>query len=186
VSLHQLVIDSAARFPERTAVAGPAGQLCYRELDEQANRIAATLRRIGVGRGDRVVLWADKSPSAVAAMQAVLRLGAAYVPADGHTPANRVLLISQDCAARAVCTTVDRAQVVRELGSDLSSLDIEFAARSGPPPVPVNEPVGPDDLAYILYTSGSTGTPKGVCISHRNARSFVDWAVPRCTWCRPS
>jgi clorobiocin biosynthesis protein CloN4 len=35
----------------------------------------------------------------------------------------------------------------------------------------------PDDPAYILYTSGSTGTPKGVCISHRNARSFVDWAA---------
>ena len=32
-------------------------------------------------------------------------------------------------------------------------------------------------MAYILYTSGSTGTPKGVMLTHRNALSFVDWAV---------
>ena len=43
--------------------------------------------------------------------------------------------------------------------------------------VPEDVPAAPDDLAYILYTSGSTGTPKGVCVSHRNARAFVDWAV---------
>ena len=43
-------------------------------------------------------------------------------------------------------------------------------------PAAAAEPIE-DDLAYILYTSGSTGRPKGVMLSHRNALTFVDWAV---------
>jgi amino acid adenylation domain-containing protein len=176
VSLHRLVIDSARRSPDLPAVVNDDGTLRYGELDARADALARRLSSLGVGPGDRVIVWAEKSASVVVATQAVLRLGAAYVPLDGTSPVARVGVVARDCDARAVCTTGERMRALRgELGPEGRYLDLgepldEHAA-------PVDAAVAPDDLAYILYTSGSTGTPKGVCVSHRNALAFVGWAV---------
>ncbi|MFJ6141691.1 amino acid adenylation domain-containing protein [Kitasatospora sp. NPDC092286] len=175
MDLHQLVGDSARRDGDALAVSGPTGELRYRELDLLSGRLAHRLAELGVGAGDRVVIWADKSAETVAAMQAVLRLGAAYVPVNAATPVERVRLILTDCAARALCVDTPRAQEVPLLGTELGWLDLA-RPQTGTPSRPA-VPVHADDLAFILYTSGSTGTPKGVCISHANARAFVDWAV---------
>ena len=176
MSLHQLVIDTAARHPDRLAASCAGTALTYRELDEAADRFAHRLRALGVGRGDRVVLWSDKSTDVVAAMQGVLRLGAAYVPMDRTAPLARVVMLAADCGAAAVCADAGRLPDLREaIAGTAPCLDLhDDEAREVEP---VHERVTDDDLAYVLYTSGSTGTPKGVCVSHRNARAFVDWAV---------
>ncbi|MGP3912327.1 amino acid adenylation domain-containing protein [Nonomuraea sp. 10N515B] len=170
MNLHNLVISTAARHPGRTAVSGPAGELSYAELDRRAGELARTLAARGVVRGDRVLIWGPKSPGMVAAMQAVLRLGAAYVPAGESTPAARVALMAADCAARVICTT---AGLMDRIGAGIDRVDVDAPGAGSI--VPAESGAG--DLAYILYTSGSTGTPKGVCVSHGNARAFVDWAV---------
>lgn len=176
MNLHELVIHSAAAHPGRLAVAAPTASVRYRELDQRANALAHRLRRLGIGRGDRVIVWDEKSVQAVVAMQAILRLGAAYVPADTTSPVDRIAEIAQDCGARGVCASGQRlARVAGRLRSGVHCVDLAAPLELASP---VAEPVAADDLAYILYTSGSTGTPKGVCISHRNARAFVDWAVP--------
>ncbi len=179
MNLHELVIDSARRHPGRTAVAAAGRELTYRELDRRADEFARLLAAAGVGRGDRVVLWSDKSPEVVVAMQAALRLGAVYVPQDATAPVGRVVTVAHDCDARVVCATGDRlTEVTATLGATVV-LDLEQAAApTGAAAAPAaNAEVKPDDPAFILYTSGSTGTPKGVSISHRNARAFVDWSV---------
>lgn len=175
MNLHQLAVDAAAQYPNRPAVAGPNGAVCYAELDRRADALAARMRELGVVPGDRVVIWAEKSPDVVIAMQAVLRLGAAYVPLDPATPAARATAVVRDCAPRLVCDTGPHVRVpAAEDGRHVTGLDLTDVAPDGAEPVA--EPVDPDALAFILYTSGSTGVPKGVCISHRNARAFVDWA----------
>ncbi|WP_328522947.1 AMP-binding protein [Kribbella sp. NBC_00359] len=84
--LEDLLIDCAGGTPDALAVTGPDGSFTYCELDRLADHMADRLRRLGVGRGDRVVLWLEKLGRGVAVMQAVLRLGAAYVPIDPHGP----------------------------------------------------------------------------------------------------
>jgi amino acid adenylation domain-containing protein len=178
VRLHRYVIDSARRRPAGLAIAAAGRQLSYGELDARANGLAARMIDAGLQAGDRVVLYADKSADTVVAMQAVLRAGAAYVPVDSGTPAMRAATIVADCAPRLLLCGAEPGHELTEAAHAAGATVLPLTADSDTQACdPVDVQSEPDDLAYILYTSGSTGTPKGVCISHRNAMSFVDWAV---------
>lgn len=177
--LHDLLAASAARVPSAPAVVGPVGSMSYGELDERADSLAGQLSGQGIGKGNRVIIWSPKSANAIAAMQAVLRLGAIYIPVDPLTPPERFAAIARESGALALCAPDDlSARVPSPLRDRLPCFDLDAApVPNAPPRIPVHTCVEPDDLAYILYTSGSTGTPKGVSISHRNALAFIDWAV---------
>ncbi|AEI67816.1 amino acid adenylation domain-containing protein [Corallococcus macrosporus] len=184
MTLDQIVIRAAAKAPESIAIKGPDGTLTYGQLDALANRVARALHELGVKRGDRVGLWTEKSVRAVAAMQGIARLGAAYVPMDPLNPAARTRLILDDCGIDVLVTSTTRASELHNAG--VSRLRFLLLDDKGPEicwnrlssfssaPLPPHG-AGDDDLAYILYTSGSTGAPKGVCISQRNALAFIEW-----------
>ncbi|GAA1375915.1 D-alanine--poly(phosphoribitol) ligase [Streptomyces beijiangensis] len=169
--------EAARRTPDALAVAAEDHHLSYAQLDALADRFAAALAGRGVRPGDRVVLWGGKSALAVALMQGALRTGVVYAPVAAANPAVRVARIAADSEAVLVVADETAGDEPGALGGaaviTLSGLLAE--APHGVAPEPYDN--APDDLAYILYTSGSTGTPKGVCLSHRNALSFVDWAV---------
>src|SRR5436305_9608908 len=178
MNLQDLVIRHARQRPDDIAVKGPDTSLTYSELDCLANRFARALTELGVRRGDRVGIWLRKSASAVAVMQAVLRLGAIYVPLDPLSPGARIGTIVRDCGMRALVTTRQRAQAL--LTDDLRHVARLCVEPQGSgaywdnlmtfPDTAVQGPATTDsDVAYILYTSGLTGKPKGVCISVCNA-----------------
>ncbi len=116
-------------------------------------------------------------------MQAALRIGAAYVPADGATPPARLLTIARDCAAQVICTSGPRmAQLAGDLPPGLRCLDLTEC-----PTRPQGRPVRratracrkrqrPTNWPTSSTRQAPRASPKGVCISHRNARAFVDWA----------
>jgi L-proline---[L-prolyl-carrier protein] ligase len=182
--------DSAARFPGRVAVVDPFGRsFTYAELNDGANRVAGFLRSQGVRRGDRVGVIVRKSGPTLTALFGIMKVGAAYVPADYTSPAARNRSILTDCQVRVafldpgcleilegaetsfrtVVVPVPRVDI--EVPDGLSSWEDVLMAE----PATDVEPPKADDLAYILYTSGSTGIPKGVMLTHENATSFVDW-----------
>ena len=178
--LPDLLAEGLRRNPDGAAVREPGAEITYRELNHLTNRLAQALLQRGVQPGDRVAIWLPKSINAVAAMQAVLRVGAAYVPIDPLSPLPRARQVINDCVPSVCVTETDRAGALSDtaaiptllLGEGARGFDSSIPAM--PPP---QVPATPDSLAYILYTSGSTGRPKGVCISHRNALAFIEWAL---------
>ncbi len=177
--LHELFESSADRGPERVAVLFGEARLTYRELEERANRIARRLRELGAGREDRVALYLPRSAEVYAAMLGVLKAGAAYVPLDPQTPADRAAFILSDSGAKCLITVAGFADKLGESipdGVAVVLLDAESAALEAlsSARVPRAETgTAPESLCYVIYTSGTTGQPKGVQIEHRNAVSLV-------------
>ena len=98
--LGELLERAAAALPDRTAIEDEAGRRrSYRELKADADRVAAWLARLGIGRGDRVGLFLPKGLEGVAAIHGILRAGAAYVPVDPTAPVVRCTTILADEAA---------------------------------------------------------------------------------------
>lgn len=171
MSLRDLVSDAAGRFPDAIAVEDDRGATTYAALDDLANQLAHALAGVGVGPGMRVGVWAHKSARTIAGMQAVLRLGAVYVPLDPKSPPARIASIVTQAQLHALL--VDDAH---DPPDDRPAVNLDQPRVEDRSPVCLGDR-SDADLVYILFTSGSTGTPKGVCISERNACAFVDWAV---------
>ncbi|PZE20566.1 non-ribosomal peptide synthetase [Paenibacillus xerothermodurans] len=178
--IHSQFESQAAKMPERIAAVAPDGQLTYHELEERAASLARTLSGLGIGRGDAVALLLSRSTDAIAAMLAVLKAGAAYVPIDPDNPDQRIEFILQDSRARGLITEQQYAARVGEL-FDGAVIDVS-AARSSAlesadralSETSAQIATAADDLAYIIYTSGTTGKPKGVMIEHRQVLHLVE------------
>ena len=198
MSVTRSVVDflaaSAARRPAHVAVeeAADASSISYAELDALSDRVRDRLRRLGVGKGDRVGVYLRKSIDAYAVMLGTMKAGAVYVPVDYAAPAWRSAFISNDCAVAVLVLESSLTSKWRAEAEALGSLPIllELSEVGGgrglraaldradtvqPATRADSEPLAGQDLAYILYTSGSTGKPKGVMLTHACAKSHVDW-----------
>ncbi|MFD3924054.1 amino acid adenylation domain-containing protein [Streptomyces sp. NPDC058595] len=158
--LHTLVEEHAARTPDAPAVLCGETELTYRQLDEDANRVARQLGAAGVGPGTLVALLTERAAWSVTAMLGALKAGAAYVPIEPTYPPERIRHILSDSGAVALL-----APRRPEFSVPVPVLPAEGAA--GLPGTSPGVPVTPDDLAYVIYTSGSTGEPKGIGVHHR-------------------
>ncbi|MFI6478099.1 amino acid adenylation domain-containing protein [Nonomuraea sp. NPDC050663] len=145
--VHEQFAARAATTPEAPALAGES-VLAYGALERRANQLAHRLHDLGVGPGSPVAVVLPAGAQALVAVLGVLKAGGAYVPLDPAQPAERLGLLIAESGARTV---------IGHGGLTLGE---------GEADEPPARPVGPGDLAYIVFTSGSTGRPKGVMVTH--------------------
>jgi amino acid adenylation domain-containing protein len=172
--IHHLVEDACARWPDAVAVVLGDRRLTYRELDRQANRLAARLRRLGVGPDVLVGIYARRSLEMVIGILAVLKAGGAYVPLDPDYPRERLALMIESAALRLIVAQPELAGALPPHGATVVPLESE-AGDAGEAPA-VDGGARPLDGAYIIFTSGSTGRPKGIVLTHQGLCNMIpDW-----------
>jgi amino acid adenylation domain-containing protein len=178
--LHERFERQAAHGPERVALVCGSRELSYGELAQRSERLARTLRRLGVGPEVRVGVLLDRTPELVVALLGVLRAGGAYVPLDPAYPAARVSLMLEDSRATVVVTRPELAGRLNDAPVEVLFLDsgeLPTPEESLTPLPPLPPKVQPANLAYLIYTSGSTGRPKGVALTHAGAVAMLRWTA---------
>ncbi len=170
---HQLVEAQAAAAPDRIAVTSGCQSLTYGELNQRSNRLARYLRALGAGPEVAVGICLDRTTDLVAAMLAVHKAGAAYVPIDPLHPHDRLNAIVEDTPMPIMITDEPSAVSLPAGGWRTVLLSRDGAEIAGLAGGNLNVAALPGQLAYVLHTSGSTGRPKGVQVSHEALANFL-------------
>ncbi|MBB1259199.1 non-ribosomal peptide synthetase [Streptomyces alkaliterrae] len=176
--VHELFEAQAAATPDATAVIAGEVRLTYAELDAHANRLARRLRAAGVTSGAFVGVCLDRGAYLPAALLAVLKAGAAYVPLDPAYPPSRIDRILSDASPVVVLAQASTRPALSRSSAPLLAVDEEGGANeaAGSDALADDAAVHEQSVALVIYTSGSTGRPKGVRITHRNVVSLLMWA----------
>jgi len=142
------------KFPGYIAVRDVSASLTYSGLDEESDRLAAKLREAGVSEGDLVGLHMPRDHSMIAAIIAVFKCGAAYVPMDPGFPDERIEFMARDAGLTGI------------IGKE------GFIPRNGAERIRSENDSGSGDPAYLIYTSGTTGAPKGVRVGQAQLLNY--------------
>ncbi|WP_156046530.1 AMP-binding protein [Rhodococcus wratislaviensis] len=174
-----------------SAMTGESASYTYRELRDRVAKVAGALAAVGVGRGDRVVIYMPMVPEAAIAMLACARLGAVHSVVFGGFAASELAaridatepraIIAASCGLEpgrvvaykpvldaALIQARHRPEACFVLQRPQAIAELHpgrdhdlLAAEAAAHPHPP-APVAATDPLYILHTSGTTGRPKGV------------------------
>ena len=172
-SIAARIAAHAGATPQQLALVDGTTRLTFSELERQSSHLAGYLRAQGLEADSCIGLFLERSPQFVVAALAVLKSGAAYLPMDPTTPADRAAFILSDAGAPLLLTHRDKTAALPNCPCRIIDLDQISLANSSDSVR--HEVPALDSLAYVIYTSGSTGRPKGVEMTHANLLNLIDW-----------
>ena len=177
--LDRILRDAAEKYGDTTALISNGRALTYRELDDLSSAFARALIKQGTIEGDRVSIYSQNRWEWVVAYHGILKAGAVVNPINVMLTAEEVGFVLNNCGARAVVTSGDKADAILALAPGvpglLSVVDFDGKAEGAvsfaecltdmESAIEIGEPK-PTALSTIGYTSGTTGHPKGAMQSH--------------------
>ncbi len=173
-TVSEMLAEQAERSADLVALVTADTTWTYAELEARINRLARRLVAAGAGPERVVALALPRAADMVAALFAVLRTGAAYLPLDPDYPADRVAFMLSDTVPVVLLATAATAAGLPASDTPVLLLDdpltmAQIDALDGGPLADGERPGFGADVphrlahaAYVIYTSGSTGRPKGV------------------------
>lgn len=176
--LHHLIEAQVERTPDAVALVSGSVEVTYRDLNARANRVAHSLRALGVGVEASIAVSMSRSVDMVVALLGVMKADGAYVPLEPDLPPARRAAILADTAAPVILTQARWRETFAEQTATVLCLDDPGAPDTGIETAGDANPIsrgGPDHAIYVLYTSGSTGVPKGVTNVHRGLVNRLEW-----------
>jgi carnitine-CoA ligase len=195
-TLSHVLARRLADSGDKPWVVSEDGNFTYREVDRLANRLAHGLAKLGVKRGETVLLMLDNSIDFIGLWCALGKLGAIEVPINCSYKGQLLARVMTDSRARLVIADAEYLPRFGELAAELTGIEtivVHDAERAEPPlerarMVPFREilseddafsavPLAPWDPAAIMYTSGTTGPSKGVIVSHGHAYEYARGVV---------
>ncbi len=171
--IHQIIEDQVDRTPDRLCVEFGQRQITYRELNEQANQVAHSLRQLSAGVETLVGICLERSLEMVFGLLGILKAGSAYLPLDPIYPPERLAFMLRDSGVKILLTQ-------RKFTAQLEATGVQALCLDEPYPIGLERSnpvtgVTPSNPAYVIYTSGSTGKPKGVVNTHRGICNRLLW-----------
>src|SRR5471032_2683396 len=159
--LADLLEASATRTPDHIALIFGERQLSYRELDAQADLVAARLIAAGVQPGQIVGLWLPRGIELLVLQAGIAKAGAAWLPVDEDTPVERLQVCLDDADGAGVVSCASFASRLADAGIQRPVWTAEKLLAPAKPgeDLPARGQVRGEHPAYVIYTSGSTGKP---------------------------
>lgn len=159
--------EQVGLVPDKQIVFAKDNLLTYRELNDQANRIASFLIKKGITANECISILLPRRSYFISAIFGILKSRAVYLPISVDFPIERINFIIKDSNSKFVITTKEMISEKKYEGEILLIEDLLQADCCPPVLRPIQS-----DISYIIYTSGSTGQPKGTMLTHRNLMNF--------------
>lgn len=155
-------------YPERTATVCGDVRHTYLEFVARCRSLGGVLDELGIGRGDRVAIWADNSHQYVEVYAAVPAHGRVVVPLNTRHAEPELVYALNDAGAKVLLTDREPGKLAGCVERVIEIPDEWESLLASSPEVDFPTDVREDDLAGLFYTGGTTGASKGVMLSHRN------------------